>query len=142
MTCYATTFDDFRADLEKPIDESLPRADEFTRQEIAKMLNVSPARVSQYQYLPPPSRRYWKNIFYNKEAVLKAIQVQRYGEDRTGIAEITNEFMRFMAGQFDPEEKIQGYDLRKQWAHTHPPKTTNVRLPGLGWGERSYQKNK
>lgn len=105
----------------------------MTRQEIAKLMNVSPARVSQYTFLPAPTRVHWKWVFFNREAVLAAIAKQYpegRGNDKRKLAKVTNPFMKFMAGHFDPEEKQEDYENLKYWARTHPVATKRVRIKG------------
>ena len=108
---------------------------EISKREIAKLLEVTPARVGQYKFLPKPIRRDYRNSYYDKEKVLAAIAKQ-YPEPKRKVTEAcsknadTNLAIQFLAGKFDPEEKQEAYASLKYWARTHSPTTKRVRIKG------------
>ena len=107
--------------------------DEITRTEIAKILKVSPQRVSQYTFMPKPTRYEGCRHFYNKADVLAAIARQYPAPKETTAstcAKYAKESMLlgFITGRFDPEEKQEEYAALKFWAKEHKPKTKRVRI--------------
>lgn len=116
--------------------------DELTRQDIAKLLGVTPQRVFQYKFLPKPIRQITRSrartVFYSKNAVMEAIHKQypNFGKPKSTTIVLCKKnatksiMLRFLTGQFDNEERRRGYDELKFKARTHPVKTKQVRVKG------------
>lgn len=101
--------------------------DEIDRIEIAKMLHVSPARVSQYEFMPVHCRKQGNTLFYNRAEVMEAL-TRQYPPSKPFTP--ANEFMAFMAGRFDAPERRREYKAKKLQARTHVIVTKRVRLKG------------
>jgi hypothetical protein len=119
-------------------------ADELTKRDIAKLLGVTPQRVTQYKFLPRPTRRdegqggRGRTVYYNKAAVMEAIHKQYpdFGKPRSTMVDRCKKAVKkslalqFLAGRFDDEERRREYDSLKYWAQTHPVVTKRVRIKG------------
>ena len=113
--------------------------EEITRQDIAKLLGVTPQRVSQYTFIPAPIRQdegqRGRFYYYDKEKVLAAIAKQ-YPEPKCKVTQQCKDqvdksiSLQFIAGRLDPEERVKEYDALKYWAKTHSPKTRRVHIKG------------
>lgn len=101
---------------------------EMTRKEIAVLLGVSPARVSQYTFIPKPLRRVGRYFYYDTEKVLEAIEKQY---PKTPKIKPGNIFMKLMAGHFDTEERRREYDVLKKQARAHSVVTERVYIKGV-----------
>lgn len=118
--------------------------DELTKRDIAKLLGVTPQRVTQYKFLPGPIRRdegqggRGRTVYYNKTAVMEAIHKQYpdFGSPRSTMVDRCKKALKkslalqFLAGRFDDEGRRREYDSLKYYARTHPVKTKRVRIKG------------
>ena len=105
----------------------------MTRQEIAILMKVSPARVSQYKFLPAPVHKESNQLFYDEEAVMAALAAQYPEPKETTITLCIarakkNMMLGFLAGRYDPPRKQDLYDVYKRWAKVSKPKTKTVRI--------------
>jgi len=110
--------------------------EELTRHDIAKILNVTYQKSTQFRFIPKPVRKKGNLRFYDKKAVLAAIAAHRR-ESTDPVKTIcaqrakSDMLLGFLTGRYDPEEKQKEYEALKFWAREHKPKTNVVRIEGL-----------